>query len=154
MAPNLYGVYRRLERVPFGRELTSGVLRVAAPYFLTIPAKLETLEPGRGTSRMLHLPWVRNHLGTVHAISLCNLAEFTMGAVAEATVPPTHRWVPRGMQVEYTALARGTMHCVATLDLPDPPGDRTDVPVLVSVTDDAGAEVFRGAIDIHVTRKR
>lgn len=154
MAPNFYDLYRRLDRVPLGRELTSRVLQVAAPYFLTIPASITSLEPGHGTARMFHAPWVRNHLGTVHAISLCNLAEFVMGAVAEATVPRTHRWVPRGMQVRYTALARGTMYATATLTLPDPPADRQEVPVTVEVTDGGGEVVFTAVIDIWVTRRQ
>lgn len=100
---------------------------------------------------MRHLPWVRNHLGTVHAISLCNLAELTMGAAIEATLPPTHRWVPQGMQVRYVALARGTMHAIATVDLPDDL-DRVGVPV--EVTDDDGDLVFTATIDLWVTPRR
>ena len=151
---NFHSLYRTLDRVPLGGRVASAALQVAAPYFLTIPAVLTSLEPGRGTARMRHLPWVRNHLGTVHAISLCNLTEFTMGAVAEATGRPTHRWVPRGMQVRYERLARGTMHATATLELPDPLADKQEVPVTVLVTDDAGEQVFSAAIDIWVTARR
>jgi acyl-coenzyme A thioesterase PaaI-like protein len=153
MAPNLYDVYRTLDRVPLGRELASRLVQVAAPYFLTIPASITSLEPGHGSARMWHAPWIRNHLGGVHAISLCNLAEFAMGAVAEATVPASHRWIPRGMQVEYKAMARGTMYASAPLELPEPLADRQQVPVQVSVTDRAGQEVFTASIDIWVTRK-
>jgi acyl-coenzyme A thioesterase PaaI-like protein len=153
MAPNLYDVYRTLERVPFGRQLTSRFVQVAAPYFLTIPASITSLEPGHGSARMWHAPWIRNHLGGVHAISLCNLAEFIMGAVAEASVPSSHRWIPRGMTVEYKAMARGTMYATAQLALPQPPADRQQVPVEVSVADKDDQEVFTATIDIWVTRK-
>lgn len=153
MAPNLYDVYRTLERVPLGRELASRVVQVAAPYFLTIPASITSLEPGSASARMWHAPWIRNHLGGVHAISLCNLAEFAMGAVAEATVPATHRWIPRGMQVEYTARAQGTMYATATLELPEPLSDKQEVPVAVGVADRDGQEVFTASIDIWVTRR-
>ena len=129
-------------------------MRLAAPYFVTIPATVEAAGPGRAEVRMRHMPWVRNHLGTVHAIALCNLAEMTMGLAAEASVPTTHRWIPKGMTVDYKAKARGTMHAVATLKLPEPlpaGGSGEEVPVTVSVTDDEGAEVFTAEIRIWVT---
>jgi acyl-coenzyme A thioesterase PaaI-like protein len=146
-------MYRRAERLPFGigRALFSRALQVAAPYFLSIPASIESAEPGRATARMRHLPWVRNHLGSVHAIALCNLAEMTMGVVAEATVPATHRWIPKGMTVNYTAIARGTMHAEALLDLPELGDDGVEVPVRIGVTDDAGTPVFDAEIRIWIT---
>ncbi len=147
----LLTVYRQLERLPLGREIFSQGFRFAAPYFRTIPARIESVEPGRVTARMSHMPWVRNHLGGVHAIALCNLAELTMGALAEATVPRTHRWIPAAMSVEYKARAKGTMHAVATLALPEALGDKQEVPVAVSVTDDDGTEVFGAFITIYVT---
>jgi acyl-coenzyme A thioesterase PaaI-like protein len=149
--PRLLSVYRTLERVPLGRELFSQGLRFAAPYFRTIPARVESVEPGRVTARMSHMPWVRNHLGGVHAIALCNLAELAMGATAEATIPRTHRWIPSAMSVEYKAKAKGTMHATATLALPEPLAGKHEVPVEVTVTDDAGTEVFGAVITIWVT---
>jgi acyl-coenzyme A thioesterase PaaI-like protein len=152
-ALNLMSAYRTLDRVPLGRRAFSLVYQLAAPYFLTIPARIEEIEPGVAHARMAQTPWVRNHLGTVHAIALCNLAEYTMGAVAEATVPPTHRWVPKGMSVEYLAKARGTMHATATLTLPDQLGDRRELPVEVTVTDDDDQQVFTAEIRIWVTER-
>ena len=42
--------YRLAERVPFGigRLAFSGAMRLAAPYFVTIPATIESAEPGSG----------------------------------------------------------------------------------------------------------
>lgn len=148
--------YRAAERVPFGlgRAAFSGAMRLAAPYFLSIPATVLAAEPGRAEVKMRDLPWVRNHLGTVHAIALCNLAEMTMGLAAEATVPTSHRWIPKGMSVEYRAKARGTMHAVATFELPDPlpgAGAGEELPVTVAVTDHDGTEVFSAEIRIWIT---
>lgn len=152
--PGLLSSYRALERVPLGRHVFSGVYRLAAPYFITIPATITHVEPGEARARMWQAPWVRNHLGTVHAIALCNLAEYTMGAVAEASIPETHRWVPRGMSVEYLQKARGTMHARATLVVPPDLGERAELPVEVSVADDAGTEVFTAEIRLWVTVRR
>jgi Domain of unknown function (DUF4442) len=38
---------------------------------------------------------VYNHLHTVHAIASCNAAEVAMGMLMEATVPRSHRWIPK-----------------------------------------------------------
>ncbi|MDQ8044149.1 MAG: hotdog fold domain-containing protein [Solirubrobacteraceae bacterium] len=128
--------------------------RLAAPYFLTIPARLDHLEPGRAVASMPAVPWTRNHLGTVHAIAQCNLAEYAMGALAEATIPDdTHRWIPRGMTVDYLAKAKGTLRAEATLTLP-PLTDQQELGVAIDVTDGAGTVVSRAEIRFWVTAKR
>lgn len=146
--------YRITRSLPLGlgEAIFSRVMRVAAPYFLTIPATVESAEPGRAVARMSDRPWVHNHLGTVHAIALCNLAELTMGVCAEATVPTSHRWIPKGMSVAYKSKARGTMHAIARLELPPtlPPAG-VEVPVTIAVTDRADLEVFSAEIQIWVT---
>lgn len=149
----LITMYDRLAPLPLGKRMFSLAYQAAAPYFLTIPAHVEGVQSGRASATMAQTPWVRNHLGTVHAIALCNLAEYAMGAVTEATVPSSHRWVPKGMSVEYLAPARGRMHADATLVLPEPLADAQEVPVAVAVRDPAGETVFSAEIRIWVTRK-
>jgi acyl-coenzyme A thioesterase PaaI-like protein len=152
-ALNLPSAYRRLEGLPLGRAAISRVYRTAAPYFLTIPATLDALGPGRAGATMRAVPWTRNHLGTVHAIAQCNLAEFVLGAVAEATVPSTHRWIPRGMTIDYLAKAQGRLTAEATLALPDDLGAKQELPVEVSIRDAAGVEVSHAQIRIWVTER-
>jgi hypothetical protein len=73
---------------------------------------------------------VHNHIGTFHAIAACNLAEIAMGMLAEATVPASHRWLPKGMTVEYVAKAETGLRAVAELpEIPDF-GDHGFVPVV------------------------
>ena len=74
---------------------------------------------------------VHNHIGTVHAIALCNGLEAAMGALAEVTIPSDKRWIPKGMEVTYTAKASSDITCVAETDAdavdvgrPGPPGPR------------------------------
>lgn len=152
-AVHLPSAYRKLEGVPLGRAVVSRIYRTAAPYFLTIPATLGALEPGRAAATMRAVPWTRNHLGTVHAIAQCNLAEFVLGAVAEATVPPSHRWIPRGMTIDYLAKAKGRLDAEATLVLPDALADKQELPVEVRITDRAGTEVSHAQIRIWVTAR-
>jgi len=49
--------YNAASRVPLvGKGLFSRVVRITAPYFATIPATVESVEPGRGVVTMRHMP--------------------------------------------------------------------------------------------------
>src|SRR5262249_43985900 len=96
--PRLLKIYRVAEKVPLGRRLFSQFFRRLAPYFRTTPAEVESADPGLVRVTMRDTRAIRNHLGTVHAIAMCNLAELAMGVAAEVTVPVTHRWIPKGMR--------------------------------------------------------
>ncbi len=152
--PRILRYYRMLEPLPLGKRLFSEGFKLAAPYFRTIPAVVDAVVPGEVRVHMEDRRKVRNHLGTVHAIALCNLAELAMGAVAEVTIPVTHRWIPKSMETEYLAKAKGRMHATATLALPEPLLDKQDIVVPIAVTDPAGAKVFEARIRIWVTRRR
>lgn len=124
-----------------------------APYFGSIHPHVQELRPGYCEVRTGNGRSVHNHLGTFHAIAMCNMAELAMGMLAEATVPDSHRWIPIGMTVEYVAKAKTDLRAFATLG-PVPEFDgRTDVPVSVSVRDTADQEVCRAVITIRVTPK-
>ncbi|WP_163446994.1 DUF4442 domain-containing protein, partial [Escherichia coli] len=79
----------------------------------------------------------------------CNLAELTAGLMVDASLPKGMRWIPKGMQVQYLAKARGMLQAVA---LPAQPivaaAEGYALPVTVSVRDRAGTEVFSAVIDM------
>ena len=81
---------------------------------------------------------VQNHIKTVHVIAICNGLEAAMGALAEATVPSTKRWIPKGMEVSYTAKATSDITCIAETDPEQWTGDDPDVPVRVRGVRDDG----------------
>ncbi|HEX4857605.1 MAG TPA: hotdog fold domain-containing protein, partial [Usitatibacteraceae bacterium] len=98
---NLLSLWRRMEPRPLGKWLFSRAVCAKAPYFATIRPRFEVLEPGRAVVSMKKRRAVENHIGTVHAIACCNLAEIAAGTMMEASLPKSMRWLPRGMQVEY-----------------------------------------------------
>lgn len=152
--PKVLVLYRRFERWPGGRWLFARVVCLRAPYFATIRPRFLAMEPGRCAVRMSDRRRVHNHLGTVHAIALCNLAELSAGMVCEASIPPTMRWIPKGMTVEYLKKARGTMLAVATPDLPFAEAQAGyELPVTVTVTDPVGEEVFRARVAMWISPK-
>ena len=71
-------LYRRLVSLPGGRWLYGRLICFKAPYFATIAPRFQALEPGRCEVAIRDRRRVHNHIGTVHAIALCNAAEFEL----------------------------------------------------------------------------
>ena len=91
-----------------------------------------------------------NHIGTVHAIALCNAAELVAGTMTDASIPAGTRWIPRGMTVEYLAKANGDVRAVADGSAVDWSvlGD-VKVPVMAYVGDTA---VLRAEITMYLSK--
>jgi hypothetical protein len=89
----------------------------------------------------------------VHAIASCNAAEIAMGMLMEATVPRSHRWIPKAMKVQYLGKATTFLHARAQLDPPDfsQIADGVDLVVPVSIADRSGNEVVHADITTWVT---
>jgi hypothetical protein len=96
---------------------------------------------------------VHNHIGTVHAIALCNGLEAAMGALAEVTIPRDKRWIPKGMEVAYTAKAVGDITCIAETDAAQWTSTDPDLPVRVRGVMADGTVVIEGVINLWVTEK-
>jgi acyl-coenzyme A thioesterase PaaI-like protein len=145
--------YNALHQRPLGKRVFSAAVSLKAPYFRTILPAFVSLEAGRGEVRMPDWWGVHNHLGTVHAIACCNLAELAGGTTLDVSLPDTHRWIPKGMQVSYLKKARGTLTGVATVeDLSAlSPDEAREVFVPVEITDRAGVTVVRADITMWVS---
>jgi acyl-coenzyme A thioesterase PaaI-like protein len=153
-APAL-ALYRRLAGKPGGRWLFSRLICWKAPYFASIGPRIESLEPGRGEAVLRHRRRVTNHIGSVHAIALCNLAELVAGLTMEASLPASMRWIPKGMTVEYLKKAMGTMRAVAVPeDTPLEADTGYTLPVRVEVSDPQGETVFRARIDMWLSPRK
>ena len=155
MPNRLLELYRRMRRWPGGAWLFSRAVCFRAPYFSSIAPRVAVLEPCRCEAVMEHRRRVTNHLGTVHAIALCNLAELAAGLMAEASLPAGMRWIPRGMTVEYLRKARGTMRAVAVPAFePHEAAEGYELPVDVTITAPDGETVFRARIAMWVSPRR
>lgn len=146
-------LYERASRVPLGRGAFSVAFALKAPYFLTIAPTLLELRPNHAAVRVRKWWGVYNHVGTVHAIAVANGLEMAMGALAEATIPPHLRWIPKGMELEYLAMSSSTLVATADTDPADceRPGE---VAVRVEATRDDGTAVVRGLIRLHVSERK
>jgi acyl-coenzyme A thioesterase PaaI-like protein len=147
-------LYRRITRWPAGHWLFARAVCWQAPYFASIAPRIDVLQPGRCEATIRHRRKVTNHIGTVHAIALCNLAELSGGLVTYVSIPRSMRWIPKGMQVEYLKKAVGTMRAVAIPDIPAVAADTGyQLPVSVVVSDPRGEPVFRARIAMWLSPK-
>lgn len=155
MSASVLRLYQNLSRKPFGHWLFSRLVCFKAPYFGSISPRIVSLAPGRGEATLRHRRRVTNHLGTVHAIALCNLAEFVGGLTTDASIPASMRWIPKGMTVDYLKKATGTMHAVATPAFePREADEGYELPVQVLVSNAAGDVVFRAHIAMWVSPRQ
>jgi len=153
-AMDTYALYRTLTSYPGGRRLFSLAYGLKAPYFATISPDVLTMAPHHAEVVVRKRHRVANHLGTVHAIAICNGLEAAMGLVAEATCPPMSRWIPRGMQVCYLAKSTTDILCAAHTEPADwPVGDSGDVQVRVRARRRDGVVVVDGTITIYVSQR-
>ena len=151
-AAPLLRLWRRSQRWPLGGWLFSRAVCWKAPYFGSIAPRITRLEPGLCEARMRDRRAVRNHIGTVHAIALCNLAELGAGLITDASLPRSMRWIPKGMTVRYLKKASGTMSGCARPEIPIVVADAGyDLPVLVEVRDAGGDIVFDARISMWLS---
>lgn len=155
--PAVLDLWRKTSALPAGNRVFSFAFSRKAPYFASIGPRFTVIEPDRAELVIANRRRVHNHLGTVHAIALCNGLEAAMGALAEATIPRDRRWIPRGMEVAYTAKATSDVTCIAETD-PEQwtaeVGDGYDLPVRVRGVRTDGTVVVEGEIRLWVTEKR
>ena len=152
---NVADLFDKLNAVPvLGNRVFSFAFAQKAPYFASIRPRFTVVEPNHAELVIPKRRAVQNHLGTVHAIALCNGLEAAMGALAEATIPPGKRWIPKGMEVRYTAKATSEITCIAETDPEQWTGDDPDLPVRVRGVRADGTVVIEGVIKLWVTEKR
>lgn len=132
-----------------GSQAFSQMACQVAPYFSTINPLVTELRPGSAQVQVPFRREITNHLGTVHAIALCNAAELAAGMMTDVSIPAGARWIPKGMTVEYLAKAKTDVTAVAngeTLDW-QTEGDKI---VPVDVHDAEGKKVFTARITMNV----
>ena len=151
---NVLELHKNLTRVPVvGERVFSFAFAQVAPYFWSIHPRFKVIRPNYAEVVIPKRRAVQNHLGTVHAIALCNGVEAAMGVLAEASIPSNKRWIPKGMEVRYTAKASSDITCIAETDPEQWTGSDPDVPVRVRAVRTDGTVVLEGEIRLWVTEK-
>lgn len=146
---NTLEMFNKAKALPGGTWLFSRAISFKAPYFASINGHVTELEPNHCKATLKKRRAVENHLQTVHAIAMCNMAELTGGLVTEVSVPKGARWIPSGMTVQYLKKAKTDLTAIAS-------GRGIDwnvngsVIVPVEVFDDEGNKVFHADITMNI----
>ncbi len=137
--------WRRLSAFPGGRWLFSQLLGWRVPYSGSVSPRVLVLEPGRARVRIVERRAVRQHLGSVHAIALMNVAEMASGLAMMGALPAGMRGIVTNIHIEYFKKARGVLEaesrCAVAPDLP-----AGDYDFVSEVTDAAGDVVARATV--------
>ena len=145
--------WMKLKDKPLGKWLFARAVCRKAPFFSTISPRFEELRPGYARVSLKKRRAVENHIGTVHAIAACNLAELGAGTMMEASLPASMRWLPRGMNVKYLKTCKTDMVAECTVgDFGE--GLARDMIVRVDMKDTQGNLVVHADIIMYVSPRK
>jgi len=135
-------LWDRCAPLPGGHRLFSRVIGWAVPYTATIHPEVVVLTRGRSEVLLKDRRRFRNHLNSLHAIALANLAELAGNLALAYSMPDDARFIVSRIDVEYLKKARGTIRAVCTCPVPES-SERREYEVAVSLRDLQGEEVAR-----------
>ena len=121
----------------------------AAPYFGSIDPVLTKLEKGYAEVELKNQKKVHNHIGTIHAIAMCNAAELAAGMATTVSIPENSRWIAKGMTVAYLVKAKTDLRVVTEASGVDF-SVAGDIIVPVAAYDDEDCKVFTAQITMNV----
>lgn len=146
---NQWGV---LSGLPGGRRLFSKVIALVVPYTGTIGAQVLELREGYAKVELPDRRLVRNHLRSVHAIALANLAELCGNLAVLYSAPENTRMIVSGISLEYTKKARGTI--TAECECAIPGEERREYVNEVLMKDQQGELVARAKLTSLISPKK
>ena len=142
-------LYQSLTHLPLGKIIFSKMLCFLTPYFSSIKPSIKELKINRCVVFMKKRRVVTNHLKTVHAVAMCNMAELAGGLMTEVSLPQGKRWIPSGMTVKYLKKAKSNL--IAIADGNELDWDKEgEVIVPVGITDDNNELVFSAEIKMNI----
>ena len=98
--PDTYALYRSMSARPFGKRAFSLLFANKAPYFRTVRPQVRDVRPHHAELTIRKRRAVQNHIGTLHAIAVCNGLEAAMGALNLPSAADLERLADEGDTLE------------------------------------------------------
>jgi acyl-coenzyme A thioesterase PaaI-like protein len=103
--------WRTLSPLPGGKLAFSKILGTVNPYTGSIGARFLELGPGVAVAQLQQRRAVQNHVNSIHAAALLNLAEVTTGLALMFGLPDDARGLPINLSINYHKKSRGLVTC-------------------------------------------
>jgi acyl-coenzyme A thioesterase PaaI-like protein len=141
----LLRLWRRLSPYPGGQWLFAQCFGWLVPYSGSVGPRIRVLQPGRAEVEIPDRRSNRNHLSSIHAIALMNVAEQASGLAMLAGLPDGMRAIVTQISMQYLKKARGPIRAVSAMVVPAVTDD-TDIDVTADCLDRGGAVVARATV--------
>lgn len=141
----LLKLWRQLKDKPGGEWLFAKLFGRMVPYSGSVRPRIRVLEPGRAEVEIPDIRANRQHLGSVHAIALMNVAEQASGLAMMAGLPDGIRGIVTNISMQYFKKARGTIRAVSTVEVPTVTADQ-EFDVTADCVDREGTVVARATV--------
>ncbi len=135
-------IWHRLSPKPGGKWLFSRLLGHFVPYTGSIPFVVLELEAGRCKVCLRDQKKVRNHLASIHALALANLAEVTSGLALNFKLPTGCQAILTSFQIDYIKKARGELSAFSEFEPPQAV-EQKDYKLPVTISNAAGEVVAK-----------
>ncbi|MCS6856809.1 MAG: DUF4442 domain-containing protein [Sandaracinaceae bacterium] len=145
--------WETLSPLPGGKQAFSALIARLAPYTGTIRATVLELERTRALLEMKDRPSLRNHLGSIHAIALANLAELSGNIALAYGLPDDARFIVLRLEIDYLKKARGTLHAEGRAPLVSDSSEK-EVEVEVEIRNSQGERCAQAKIRSLVGPKK
>jgi acyl-coenzyme A thioesterase PaaI-like protein len=139
----LRALWHRLAPLPGGRRLFGFLLGRIVPYSATLGARVEVLEPGHCRVALRDRRAVRNHLDSVHAMALANLAELASGLAMVVGLPAGVRGIVTAFSIAFVKKARGRLTAECRVPGLDQVASEEEREAAVTISDAGGDVVAR-----------
>jgi len=141
----LLRLWTRLRPLPGGTWLFSRIFGWRVPYSGSVRPHIRVLAPGHAEVDIPDRRRNRQHLGSIHAIALLNVAEQASGLALLTGLPDGIRGIVTQISMQYFKKARGTISAVCHVTTPRVTGDM-EFDVTADCLDVAGETVARATV--------
>ena len=141
----LLRLWQTLSPLPGGQWLFAQIFSLMVPYSGSVGPRVRVLAPGHAEIEIPDRRSNRQHLGSVHAVALVNVAEQASGLAMLVGLPDGIRAIVTQLSMQYLTKARGTIRAVSTVTVPAVTTD-TDIDVTADCLDRDGTVVARATV--------